>query len=197
VFHDQSQDISSQISRFDSLLHSAGLPNEKPIHTAPLIRKEEEYFHLDISKRRQLFDRLFTFARTTGIRYKTFSYKKKEYPENQLLFNRIARDLSMFLDENLGYFQSFDKIITYYDGGQAEVTRIVAIAFGISLFEVDFRKVKPLDYRLFQTADLLCYMELLAIKDGAKKLTNSEVRFFKDRRRLARTYLKAAWKLRF
>ncbi|MCL2136790.1 MAG: DUF3800 domain-containing protein [Coriobacteriia bacterium] len=197
VFHDQRQSVTSQVKRLDSLLEMAGLPNEKPIHTAPLIRKEESYFHLDLSARRQLFDKLFTFTRTVGIKYKTFVYRKREFSENYLLVNRIARDLASFLRDNLVYFQAFDNIITYYDGGQSEITQIIGVVFSASLFEVDYRKVKPIDYRLFQAADLLCYMELLTIKDEDKKLTKSKTLFFESRRRLIRTYLKAAWKLRF
>jgi len=197
VFHDQRHTISSQVKRLDTLLKIAGLPNERPIHTAPLIRKEEGYFHLDISDRRQLFDKLLTFTRTAGIRYKTFVYRKREYPENYLLVNRLSRDLALFLRDNLSYFQAFDNIISYYDGGQSEITQIIGIVFGANLFEVDFRKVKPVNYRLFQAADLLCYMELLTIKDEDKKLTKSEILFFKSRRRLVRTYLKAVRKLRF
>jgi len=143
VFHDQRQTISSQVKRLDSLLKIAGLPNEKPIHTAPLIRKEEYYFHMDISDRQQLFDKLFTFTRTAGIRYKTLVYRKREYPENYLLVNKISRDLTLFLRDNLDYFQAFESIITYYDGGQSEITRIIGVVFGANLFEVDFRKVKP------------------------------------------------------
>jgi hypothetical protein len=197
VFHDQSKSISSQIERLDSLLDAAGLPNDKPIHTAPLIRKEDEYFHLDIETRRKVFDRLFTFTRTIRVKYVTFTYRKREHRGNQQLIDRVSRDMALFFRDNLEYFQGFDHIITYYDGGQSEITRIIDVVFAVNFFEFDSRKAQPGDYRLLQTADLLCYMELLTAKDSAKALSRSEKLFFGNRRRLVRTYLKTVWGMRF
>ena len=197
VFHEQDKDISSQVKRLDSVMDAAKLPNDKPIHTAPLIRKEDDYFHLELETRRQIFDKLFTFTRTVDIKYVTFSYRKREYPENQELINRITRDMAIFFRDNLEYFQKFDSITTYYDGGQFEITKIISIVFAVNFFDVDPRKAQPKDYRLLQSADLLCYLELLARKDAAKGLSKSEVLFFEGRRRLVRTYLKTVWKMRF
>ena len=36
----------------------------------------------------------------------------------------MARDLSLFIKDNLTYFQSFDRVILYYDNGQHELNRI-------------------------------------------------------------------------
>ena len=47
VFHEQDKDISSQVKRLESALDAAKLPNDKPIHTAPLIRKEDQALQKD------------------------------------------------------------------------------------------------------------------------------------------------------
>ena len=37
----------------------------------------------------------------------------------------MARGLSLFLRENLRFFQSFERIILYYDNGQKQITRML------------------------------------------------------------------------
>lgn len=52
----------------------------------------------------------------------------------------------------------------YYDNGQVEVTRILSSVFNALLENVEFRKVTPADYRLFQVADLICSLKLVELK---------------------------------
>ena len=44
--------------------------------------------------------------------------------------------------------------------------------------DVEFRKVKPVDYKLFQVADLVCTMELLSEKSENRSFSNSETESF-------------------
>jgi len=62
---------------------------------------------------------------------------------------------------------------------------------------VEFKKVAPANYKLFQAADLLCTMELLLIKVDRKKLSKSELTFFTSARNLVKSYLKALQRKRF
>ncbi len=55
---------------------------------------------------------------------------------------------------------------------------------------VEFRKVKPIDYKLFQIADLICTMELLAEKAESNSFTHSEMDFFHNSRELFKTHKK-------
>ncbi len=59
---------------------------------------------------------------------------------------------------------SFDKVIAYYDNGQTEVSRTLNAVLNAFFFEVEFRRVKPHDCRLFQAADLCRTPELLRAK---------------------------------
>ena len=45
VFHEQSTDISTNINHLNDKIRWCGLP-ETPVHTGPLIRKENEYSNL-------------------------------------------------------------------------------------------------------------------------------------------------------
>jgi len=172
-------------------------PSGRALHTAPMIRRKDEYRNMELETRRRLFDHLFTFARISGVKHKSFVIKNKEYPDRVLLSGRLSRELSVFFKENLDYFQSFDAVNVYYDNGQAEVTALVYGIFNATFFNVDIRKVTPSDYRLFQVADLFCTLELCNAKAEAKELSKAEDMFFMGRGRLIKTYLKPLKKMRF
>lgn len=104
----------------------------------------------------------------SGIRYKSFLFKKNEYDNIFKLEAKMARELSRFIRENLSYFQGFEKVILYYDNGQHELNRILNTVLATELADYDVRKVTPSEYRLFQVADLICTLVLLEekIKSG-------------------------------
>lgn len=55
---------------------------------------------------------------------------------------------------------------------------------------VEFRKVRPVDYQLFQVADLLCTIELLRLKAETNNFSKSETDFFGSVRSFKKNYLK-------
>ena len=71
-----------------------------------------------------------------------------------------------------------------------EVTRILSSVFNALLENVEFRKVTPADYRLFQVADLICALKLVELKAEDHALSKSEKYFFGDERTLKKNYLK-------
>ena len=85
----------------------------------------------------------------------------------------------------------FDLVKIYYDNGQVEVTRILSSVFNALLENVEFRKVIPADYRLFQVADLICTLKLTKLKMQKHTLSKSEMYFFDSERTLKKNYLKA------
>ena len=88
------------------------------------------------------------------------------------------------------FFCSFDSVKVYYDNGQVEVTRILSSVFNALLENVEFRRVLPADYRLFQVADLICTLKLAELKLKNHLLSKSELYFFGDERTLKKNYLK-------
>lgn len=189
VFHEQRNDISAAVEWLNSTLRTNGLDAEHAIHTGPAIRGENEYHNAGIENRRREFNLLYSFARRVPITFQTFDYVKRQYPDRLKLKGAISRDLGRFLMANATYLLSFDKVIVYYDNGQAEITDILNTILNVFFTNVDFRRVVPAQYRLFQVADLFCSLQLLAIKARSKTLSRSDIYFFKSVQDLRRNYL--------
>lgn len=109
----------------------------------------------------------------------------------------MARDISLFVRDNLDFFQEYEKIILYYDNGQHELNRILNTVLATQLADYDVRKVLPSDYRLFQVADLICTLELLKIKMERGQLSKSEEKMFHSKRELKKDFLKGIAKKEF
>ena len=189
VFHDQASDITAEVARLAGQLSSGGLNPEWAIHTGAAIRGEDVYRDMPIEDRRREFSRLFAFARRIPVTYKAFTFRKKEYRGRIKLVGAIARSLSLFLQSNAVYLLAFDHVVVYYDNGQDEITSLLNTLLNAFFFDVEFRRVLPVQYRLFQVADLCCTLELLRIKVDENKLSRSDLHFFESRRALRKNYL--------
>jgi len=124
------------------------------------------------------------------IQYKSFYIEKKQFDNSLEAIGRISKQLSIFIRDHLQFFFGFDIIKVYYDNGQVEVTRILSSVFNALLDNVEFRKVLPADYRLFQVADLICTLKLTELKAERSSLSKSEKMFFENERTLKKNYLK-------
>ena len=196
VLHDQSNDISSEIIRLNNELVNLGYENHV-IHTEPLIRREEDYQNLSSNERRSIFTKLYYFTTKCDIQYKSFIFQKKEFENTFKLEGRMAREISLFIRENLTYFQGFEQVILYYDNGQHELNRILNTVLATELTDYDVRKVLPCDYKLFQAADLICTLELLRLKSQTGNLTRSETLIFHSKRDLKKDFLRGIRKKLF
>ncbi|MBR2801833.1 MAG: DUF3800 domain-containing protein [Erysipelotrichaceae bacterium] len=189
VFHDQLYSISREIAYLDRELEILGLGGHV-IHTEPLIRREEDYKDLSPNERRAIFTKLFFFLMKCPVRYKAFLFRKDEYHDLFKLQGRIAREISRFIRQNLVCFQTYDRVILYYDNGQHELNRILNTVLAAELSQYDVRKVLPIDYKLFQTADLICTLTLLEQKCTDHRLSRSELLLFHNERSLRKDFLK-------
>lgn len=196
VLHDQSKDISAEIQKLNSELVLLGFKNHV-VHTEPLIRREEDYRFLSPNERRSIFTKLYYFTTKCDIQYKSFIFQKKNYENTFKLEGQMAREISLFIKENLTYFQSFDQVILYYDNGQHQLNRILNTVLATELVDYDVRKVLPSDYRLFQAADLICTLELLRQKIESRNLSRSEMLIFHSKKDLKKDYLKGIRKKTF
>ncbi|MCQ2106495.1 MAG: hypothetical protein MJZ26_11975 [Fibrobacter sp.] len=71
----------------------------------------------------------------------------------------MSKEISLFLRENLDYFQSFEDVILYYDNGQHELNRILNFAlsaelstYSYKIYSIrDLRKqfIKPIEKKKF------------------------------------------------
>ena len=150
------------------------------------------YVHYDVVERRKLFNALFNFTRKLDIHYLCAKVKKEKTTDVVSLTDRLTKELVAKLREAKTYFDSFDQIVVYYDNGQIELTKILVSIFNSMFSNVEFRKVKPVDYKLFQSADLICTLELMTLKmqNDGNQLSMSETVFFENQRRLKKNYIK-------
>lgn len=189
VFHDQAVSIAKDIEFLKRRVADQGFHDDHAVHAGPLIRREADYAHLDLNARKKLFRSLFDFMRKTPVGFKTFVFRKREFADHDALVSRMSRDIGAYVRENLATFQSFGRIVVYYDGGQKEITNLINTVLN-TLLEAEVRRVRPSDYRLFQAADMICTLELLATKLEDGGLSKSEDEFFGGVRNLRKNYLR-------
>ena len=189
VLHNQDIDITENVSELDTHIGYLGY-TKHAIHTEPLIRRESMYISDDMLIRRKLFSALFNFTRKLNINYICVHVSKEQPSDVVSLTDKLSKALANALREKAEYFNGFDKIIVYYDNGQVELTKVLVSIFNALFSEVEFRKVSPVDYKLFQSADLVCTLELLKLKSEGAGLSASEKAFFVNERNLKKNYLK-------
>lgn len=189
VLHDQSEDITNGISVLEQKLSDLGFPNHCT-HAGPIIRQEEEYQFVGLKVRQKLLMRMMSFFRNTDLRVKTVYIEKKHISDSVEAAGRLARQLSQFVRDNYDYFLSYDCVKVYYDNGQIELSRLLSSVFNSLLDNVQFRRVIPSDYRLFQIADMVCTLTLVSLKSSLHQMSKSETMFFRDERTLYKNYLK-------
>ena len=178
VLHDQSIDISENIKNLEEHLERVGYP-QHAIHTGPIIRKEQFYENDLMETRKALFNSLFHFMRKIDLHYICPKINKAECKSDRIEYiAKLSKVISDELKKHYDYFNSFDLIINYYDNGQNELTKILTSVFTTLFSNVEMRKVKPVDYKLFQVADLICTMELTNDKAERNAFSKSELEFF-------------------
>ena len=197
IFHNQRDSIQENLDKLnEKIVLLTNNPNVV-LHAAPLIRRENIFFQYTPNVRRSLFSSLFFFTLKAPIQYKTFVFEKRPGEDVLSLEGRMSKDISLFLRENLDYFQSFEDVILYYDNGQHELNRILNFALSAELSTYSYRKVLPKDYKLFQSADLICTLKLLNLKCEQGKLSKSEELFFHSIRDLRKQFIKPIEKKKF
>ena len=190
VFHNQDDDISTEISVLDEKLENIGW-NESFIHTMPLIRQDEPYAAFLREERIKIFTTFAAFVSALPISYKTFFVNKTFYQNESQMEEAFVHQISSFIDDRLDYFQHFDKIVIYYDRGQKIISRILRNTF-VDIFGgiVDFRTAYQKDYRLMQVADYICTLEQSRIRWDEHRPTKSERDFFLTRQIFMKNFYK-------
>ena len=189
VMHDQSNDITENLLQLERRLSDLGYP-EHTIHAGPIIRSENEYKDENLAVRQKILKNLMSFIRNSDINFKTFYIEKKHIEDSVVATGKLSKQIANFIRENYENFLDYGVVKIYYDNGQVEVTRILSSVFNSLLDNVEFRKVMPSDYRLFQVADLVCTLKLTELKLENHMLSNSEKVFFTEDRILKKNYLK-------
>jgi len=96
----------------------------------------------------------------------------------------ISIEVSKFINENKEYFDSFDKIVIYYDNGQETLATILDIVFATNERaerRIEFDHIKK---RLFQVSDMLTFIDKLDYKyHNNMPFTKAEKKFFKNKKK--------------
>ena len=190
IFHNQSQSLTRDIEKLKAEFVNLGYGDDFVVHSGPLIRNEEIYCNMSPNDRRAIFTKLFFFTLKAVISYKSFVFDKRKYDDILKMEAMMARELSTFLGTHLNYFQGFDNIVLYYDNGQKQITRMLNNALATEITEYEVRCVFPKDYKLFQSADLICTLELIDAKCKTGNLTKSEMAVFHSKRDLYKQFIK-------
>ncbi len=188
VLHDQGIDISKNIEALDKQITNWGYPAHT-IHTGPLIRRESVYKNDLREQRKALFNALYHFTRLLDIHYICPMINQGDCAEKSKLkyTDKLTKEIANQLRANFTYFSTFDKINVYYDYGQIELAQILISVFNAMFSNVEFRKIETNQYKLSQSADLICTVEAIAQKNV---LTNSENEFFHSKREFKKNIYK-------
>lgn len=192
LFHDQSVDIAEWLANLQNYLAATDLGSEHCVHVGPLIRREAEYANMRREDRKAIFRKMMAFVRKADISYRCFKIDKHFNTADAAVHDSLRNELTRFLSERVEFFSSYDRLKVYYDGGQRQVSDLLREVFQMYSSIVEYvPNVRPENYRLFQAADLLCSIELVAVKiDAGEKLTTSEIRFFGSERDFKREILR-------
>lgn len=189
VFHEQSQDLSHNFSELDASLRIIGF-YDRPIHSGPIIRREDVFKNMNYQERNRILRRLVSFSVKSGCLNKSFYVDKRGIRDSVELTDKLAKQIAFFFRDRYDYFLEFDSIKIYYDNGQKEVGKIITFIFSSFFSNAEIKYVSPDDYRLFQLADLVCTAKLLQLKMQTNQLSKSEDSFFGSKRELKKRLLK-------
>jgi len=192
LFHDKSISIDKDVKNFEDFLLRNGLDKHFPIHTMPLIRRQQPYIIFNEEFRRKLFYRLFVFMRKLKLKHKTFVCDKKFCTSKQNIRLRLEEYIRQIISDNYDYFNKYDEMVIYYDEGQDYLTKILHNAFSTNLKNYRFKEgICQEEYRLLQCADMVCTLELIK----QRKLNNECVKaidnFFISNSKFNKNYYKA------
>ena len=193
VFHDQRVALARYFDAYRESLRLRNLP-DIPFHATPLMRANDDYSGIDPGIRHRLMVSFAAFVRDLPVRYKLFAYRCRSIGGPQQLMTTLKRGIVNFIFDHLDYFQGFDRVKIYYDGGQAVVTKALhgAFEYALSSNVIVYKATDFHSYRLAQVADYLCMIELTALKYAGFELTSTDKRFFGSSRDFKKNYLKKA-----
>lgn len=187
VFHDQNNSINGQIEKLDNALTKI-VGSSFAIHTEPLVRREEMFENMNPDERRTLFTKLFFFTTSCTISYKTFVFNKKHFKSPDTLIKHITRDIYDYFISMTSYFEKYNEVVVYYDNGQLPIKYTIQTLFSLLFKNFEMRKVLPVDYKLFQSADMLCTMYLINEKLKNHPISKSEKYIFSSKRDFYRQF---------
>lgn len=134
------------------------------IHLAYLVAKRGDYSQFDLERRKSIFWAIFYFSNRVKVKIRTVIIYKKYINKKMQLNMALAREIGQFINDNKAYFDTFDKIVIYYDNGQETLATILDTLFATNPKverKIGFDHIKK---RLFQVSDMLTVIDKLDYK---------------------------------
>ena len=192
VMHNQNSSIDEHVRKLDSDLDRMGFSN-LCFHAAPIIRHEDGYEFMNWELRNRIFSKMMAFYRKVEFSYHCFTVDKKFVSSESQIVERLKIEIKAFLEVLRMNSEIAQHLKLYYDCGQTPITNMLQSAM-TSVYGDDWefaQDVKPIKYKLFQIADLICTTTLIEQKmANGLKMTKSEDKFFGGPRNFKRNVLK-------
>ena len=136
---------------------------------------------------------MMAFYRKAELSYHCFTVDKKFVSSESQIVDRLKTDIKAFLEGLRLSSENSQPLKVYYDCGQTPITNMLKEAM-TSVYGNDWefaQDVKPIKYKLFQVADLICTTTLIEQKIiNGLQMTKSEDKFFGGFRNFKRNVLK-------
>ena len=116
TLHESSNSIENELKYLNRKLDE--LNYDGMIHLAYLVAKRGDYSHFDLERRKSIFWAIFYFSNRVKAKIRTVIIDKKYINKKMQLNMALAREIGQFINDNKAYFDTFDKIVIYYDNGQ-------------------------------------------------------------------------------
>ena len=162
TLHESADSIENELKYLNRKL--SDLNYNGMIHLAYLVAKRGDYSHFDLEKRKSIFWAIFYFSNRVKVKIRTVIIDKKYINKKMQLNMALARKIGQFINDNKAYFDTFDKIVIYYDNGQETLATILDTLFATNPKverRIEFDHIKK---RLFQVSDMLTVIDKLDYK---------------------------------
>ena len=162
TLHESSNSIENELKYLNRKLDE--LNYDGMIHLAYLVAKRGDYSHFDLERRKSIFWAIFYFSNRVKAKIRTVIIDKKYINKKMQLNMALAREIGQFINDNKAYFDTFDKIVIYYDNGQETLATILDTLFATNPKverKIEFDHIKK---RLFQVSDMLTVIDKLEYK---------------------------------
>lgn len=180
TLHESSDQITGELNYLNESLNKQNY--DGMLHLAYLVAKRDDYSDFTLEQRQKIFWTIFNFARKVPVKLKTVLLDKRYMNTKSQLNKAIFTEISKFVADNKKYFETFDKIVIYYDNGQETLGTILDI-----IFVADDKIERRIEFdhtrkRLFQVSDMLTFIDKLDYKfHNNMTFTKAEKYFFTNK----------------
>jgi len=193
VLHDEDCDIMPLVSEYHAGIYNAGAdPDSMSFHTAPLIRREDQFTAMSRNMRGKIFYQMLSLVRKCDLRYKSFWIDTNYVASEDQIVESLKRQVRDFMGLHHDKFAALNSVCLYYDAGQKGVTRILKALWDECACPVEIAQgVRQDDFILLQVADFICTVKLIErrIEEGTP-FNLSEKKFFGSPRDFKRNVLR-------